>query len=55
MRGPKAHSVAPLRPWMILMIGVYVTVGVADSYTSDVEGHANSGIGRDGASERRSS
>jgi len=48
----KAHGVAVLRPSMILMIGAHVTVGVADSHIADVEGHANGGIGRDGASER---
>ena len=54
MRGPKALGVARTRQAMILLIVAPVTVRVANSHIADVEGHANSGVGRDGASERRS-
>src|ERR1700685_4212166 len=52
--GAKTLGVAGMGPGMILLIGAHITVGVSNSHIADVEGDANSGIGRNGASQRRS-
>src|SRR5580692_6571389 len=55
MCGPKTLCVARMRPTMILLIGAHITIRVANGHIADIEGYANSGVGRHGAAERRSS